>query len=265
MVRCSSRGVTIDARRISGICRVSRSAMRRSSRWPAGSRTTRASGSCSSRLVPDHEQSAFRPGTLLQTLVSHQVRFVIVGGFAGRLHGGERPTTDLDICPAWNSENLERLTGALRDLDAALRLRPDLEPTIVRPNPDLLREFSVTLWRTPAGNLDVLLGVSTAPGSLVCFPELRERATELELNDGALFVAGLEDLIAAREVANRPKDRQALHELRALRAARRLAIRDGLHQTAQAAPSPQHPARLGSPRAPAAYPTVHPRRPAGGL
>lgn len=215
--------------------------------------------------MPEHEQSEFRPGTLLGALVRHHVRFIVVGGFAGRLHGAVRPTTDLDICPAWYGENLDRLTAAMLELDATLRLRPEFEPTIVRPNPDLLREFGVTLWRTPAGNLDVLVGISTTPESVVCFPDLQKRATELTLNDSALFVAGLEDLIAAKDVANRGKDRQALPELRALRDARRVATASPPGRTRQPAPSPQILPRLGSPTAPATFPSSRSPRPAAGL
>jgi hypothetical protein len=106
-----------------------------------------------------------RADVLLEALVRHKVRFVTVGGFAGQLHGASRLTKDLDICPAWDRENLELLAAALLELDAVLRLRPELEPAIVRPNPELLREISTTLWRTPAGDVDVLIGIPNAPGA----------------------------------------------------------------------------------------------------
>ena len=170
----------------------------------------------------------FQAGILLEPLVRHRVQFVIVGGFAGVLHGATRPTSDLDICPAWHTKNLERLAAALNDLDAALRLRPELQPTIVRPNPELLRVMTATLWTCRTGNIDVLLGISDGPGSLACFPELERRATEFQLRDGALLVAALEDLVRSKEIADRAKDRQALPELRRLlEASRRSAAAQG--------------------------------------
>lgn len=167
--------------------------------------------------MTDPEPPELRADELLGALIRHGVRFVTVGGVAGQLHGARRLTKDLDVCPAWDSENLERLAAALQELDAVLRLRPELGSASVRPNPKLLREISITLWRTPAGDIDVLIGIPNAPGRVAGFRELHERATELKLRDSTILVAALEDLIRAKEIADRPKDREALPELRALR------------------------------------------------
>ncbi|MGH2835101.1 MAG: hypothetical protein ACRDLT_05270 [Solirubrobacteraceae bacterium] len=34
------------------------------------------------------------------------LRLVMVGGIAATIHGAKRATKDLDICPAWDRENL---------------------------------------------------------------------------------------------------------------------------------------------------------------
>jgi len=39
----------------------------------------------------------------------HGVEFVLVGGLASQAHGATRLTEDLDLCPPWTSENLERV------------------------------------------------------------------------------------------------------------------------------------------------------------
>jgi hypothetical protein len=200
---------------------------------------------------------------LLGALLRHKVRFVTVGGLAGRLHGAGRLTNDLDICPAWDHENLKLLADALLDLDAVLRLRPELGPAIVRPNPELLRQISITLWRTPAGNIDVLIGIPDAPGHVIGFRELEERATQLQLHDGTVLVAALEDLIRAKEVADRPKDREALPELRALLDARRPpASRNPTSE--QPPPAPPGPARSSALPYPAKRPGPYRRGPTLG-
>jgi hypothetical protein len=209
--------------------------------------------------LAEGEPPELRADILLGALMAHNVRFVTVGGVAGQLHGASRLTKDLDICPAWNRENLELLAAALRDLDAVLRFRSDLEPTIVRPNPELLREISITLWRTPAGNIDILIGIPSARSRVIRFRELHERATKLELPDGTILVAALEDLIRAHEIDDRPKDRQALPELRALlKAGRSSAPHEA--PTAWTRSAPDRPAQPG----PSRYPPERHRPHRGG-
>jgi hypothetical protein len=53
---------------------------------------------------------------LLLRLAESGVDFVVVGGFAGVLHGSAYVTRDLDICAVLTPENLEKLREALRDL-----------------------------------------------------------------------------------------------------------------------------------------------------
>src|SRR2546430_14524783 len=54
----------------------------------------------------------------------HEVKFVVVGGVSGNLHGSTTLTEDIDIAYARDRQNLERLAAALRDLGATLRGAP---------------------------------------------------------------------------------------------------------------------------------------------
>ncbi|WP_035383585.1 hypothetical protein [Ferriphaselus sp. R-1] len=50
---------------------------------------------------------------LLQKLLSKQVRFIVVGGYAVRYHGYLRATEDLDLVIEQTTENISRLREAL--------------------------------------------------------------------------------------------------------------------------------------------------------
>ena len=55
---------------------------------------------------------------LLRTLCRHDVEFVVIGGFSLAAHGHARATLDIDIVPAPDRPNLERLLAALDALKA---------------------------------------------------------------------------------------------------------------------------------------------------
>ena len=63
----------------------------------------------------------FRPRAQLAHLTAYGVDFVVVGGIAATLHGSDRDTFDLDICPAQDRGNLEALAKALIEAEARLR------------------------------------------------------------------------------------------------------------------------------------------------
>lgn len=69
---------------------------------------------------PD-QQAQFDAEPILAVLERHGVEYVIVGGYAARMHGSARPTRDIDVTPATTVENLDRLSAALRELDARIR------------------------------------------------------------------------------------------------------------------------------------------------
>src|SRR5690349_17781454 len=64
----------------------------------------------------------FAPDVLLRSLDAHGVRYVLIGGLAAVAHGSELRTADVDITPAPDEDNRERLVQALRSIDAQLRV-----------------------------------------------------------------------------------------------------------------------------------------------
>lgn len=161
---------------------------------------------------------------MFAALKRHRVRYVTVGGIAARAHGAQRMTRDLDICPAWDNENLDRLATTLRELHARVNV-PGGDPEGLQVPIDgrFLRSLELGTWRTQAGDLDTLLGVPrNGRWELARYEDLRPEARNAHVGLLVVPVAGLEDLIRSKEIADRPSDRQALIELRTLHQQARL-------------------------------------------
>lgn len=166
------------------------------------------------------EQPPLDIDRLLATLHRHDVDFVLVGGMAAIAHGALRPTADLDCLARRSAENLARLAAAMRELNARLRVAglTDAEATAL-PTPldaDALGRMQISTWRTDAGDFDVLTEIAARDGRRLRYDELAGRASVLDIHGVVVRVAALEDLIASKDWADRPKDRDALPELREL-------------------------------------------------
>ena len=154
----------------------------------------------------------FDPIVAARTLVEHRVRFVVIGGFAGRLWGSPAVTNDLDVCYSRDGENLGRLASALKELKA--RLRGVGEDVPFRLDARALEAGDHFTFETRAGNLDIL-GFPAGSGG---FEKLVRTAEEMEIDKGLrVRVASLEDLIQMKRAAGRPKDLIEVEILSALR------------------------------------------------
>ncbi|MEI7577387.1 MAG: hypothetical protein WCK51_10870 [Armatimonadota bacterium] len=51
----------------------------------------------------------------------HNVSYVVVGGYALLMQGGDLTTYDIDLCIAYDSENLDSLANALNEVGARTR------------------------------------------------------------------------------------------------------------------------------------------------
>jgi hypothetical protein len=166
----------------------------------------------------------FEPGRILEVLERHGVEYVLVGGLGARAHGATRPTGDIDCVPDSDRENLSRLAAALRELNARLRVGgmsdEESQRLPVQVDAQTLESFGSSTWMTDAGPIDVLRELRGRDGGQVPFAVLRGRGVDQEIGGVRVHVAGLDDIIASKEHADRGKDREALPELRRLRDAR---------------------------------------------
>jgi hypothetical protein len=142
--------------------------------------------------------------------VDGDVDFVVIGGVAAVLHGSARATFDLDVCFASNAENLEALGSTLVGLRAQLRGVSEAVPFV--PDAAALRRVEVLTLTTTAGDLDVLRAPSGAPR----YDVLRGHADRYDVGGFEVRVASVEDLIAMKTAAGRPKDLGDIEELEAI-------------------------------------------------
>lgn len=163
-------------------------------------------------------------GRLIAAFDRNGVEYLLCGGAAAAAYGAGRPTEDADCVVRREKSNLDRLARAMRELNARLRVdrmtddEARLLPVVLDGR--TLADLSITTWTTDAGPFDVLAGLEASDGRLVTYEELAQRATRLQGDGFSIHAAALEDIIRAKERANRPKDREALPELRAIRDAR---------------------------------------------
>jgi len=145
-------------------------------------------------------QAAFDSLRALRTLEHRDVRFVVIGGLAARLHGSPSVTNDTDICYERSAENLDRLESALRQLGATLRGAPENVP--FRLDSATLASGDHFTFTTKAGNLDCL----GTPAGVGGFDDLAEGAVTFDLESLRVLVASIDDLIRMKRAAGRPKD-----------------------------------------------------------
>lgn len=151
----------------------------------------------------------YDPEPMLRALVAHDVRFVVIGGFAATYHGSPHLTFDLDITPDRSEENLERLSAALTEIEAMVRAR-GVEPLPFGHDGRSLARVDVWKLTTPYGDLDI----SFTPPGTQGYDDLHRDAEQADVLGVRVEVASLADVVRSKEAANRPKDQITLPTLR---------------------------------------------------
>ena len=148
---------------------------------------------------------------IAEVLLRHGVAFVVIGGQAELLMGSPRVTYDVDLCYRRSEENLKRLAEALKELKPTLRGAPADLPFVIDAR-SLALGSNFTL-NTSIAPLDLLGWVEP----LGDYDALIKRAKPVRLGSLDLLVINLDDLIAVKQHINRPKDRESLMQLLAIK------------------------------------------------
>jgi hypothetical protein len=108
---------------------------------------------------PPPDELAFNPEAALRALERHGVRCVVVGAYAAQLRGvAGLVTADIDVTPALDADNLQRLAEALHELGATVRVeRHRLGPVRLPADGGLLARTPILNLHLPGiGDLDVI-------------------------------------------------------------------------------------------------------------
>jgi hypothetical protein len=135
----------------------------------------------------------------------------VIGGVALGAHGSNYATKDVDFAYAVESENLERLAAFLPTIHARVSGRPANDGFVISTM-TLQRARFLNLY-TDLGEVDVMREI----GGIDSFEGLWERAIPMDLGGFVVRVASIDDLIAMKRSANRPKDQAHIYELLALK------------------------------------------------
>jgi predicted nucleotidyltransferase len=132
-------------------------------------------------------------------LESHEVDYLIIGGYAVALHGFPRFTGDIDFFVAVNPENAAKLIEVFKAFgfgEIGINQEDFLQP-----------DFVVEIGREPR-KIQVLTGIDG-----VTFSDCRSRRVEIELQGMNLKFIGKEDLIRNKKSSARSKDLIDIDEL----------------------------------------------------
>lgn len=128
----------------------------------------------------------------VQLLNAHNVRYLVVGGYAVAFHGYPRNTKDIDIWIWPESANVDRLLRALADfgfaslgLDAADFLKPD----------------QIIQLGYPPARIDLL---TTVPG--IDFEDCYRARLEVQVGEVAVNLIDFENLKRNKRASGRPQD-----------------------------------------------------------
>jgi predicted nucleotidyltransferase len=144
---------------------------------------------------------------LLRALSEAGVEFVVVGGVAVAAHEYVRATEDVDLVPAPDHGNLDRLANVLVTLEGRLTLNAERAIGDVERQALLQgRNLSVS---TKHGDLDVIQRLPGVPS----YDTLRADAIRVEIDDLKLTVCSREHLMSMKRARGAPIDIADLERL----------------------------------------------------
>lgn len=166
------------------------------------------------------EQRPLDVELILAALDRHGVRMILIGGAAAMLHGSPSLTFDLDLVPADDSDNLNRLGRALLDLHAMPL--PDVAHELPGSDADVgdfgyvaeaLRRRPTWHLTSDGGLIDLVFRPAAYEGG---YDSLRAGAVSYRVFGYLITVAALDQIITSKRAADRPKDHATLPVLEQL-------------------------------------------------
>lgn len=148
---------------------------------------------------------------LLERLVNTGVDFVIIGGFAGVVHGCTYVTQDVDICCDFKPATLLAIQKAISDLHPVHRMTPGRQK--LELTEQTCSQFKNLYLDTDIGQLDCL-GFIDGLGD---YEAVRRESEFIEVEEMKMRVLGLDALIKTKKSMNRLRDKEAVLQLEAIK------------------------------------------------
>jgi len=148
---------------------------------------------------------------LLLKLNNANVKFVIIGGFAGVVHGCTFVTQDVDICCEFSIDNLLRLQNALSDISPVHRMTP--QKTKLELTEDNCGNYKNLYLDTDLGQLDCIGSVK----GIGDFCQVVKVSQKIDAEGQLLDVLTVDALIQAKKALDRPHDKEAIIQLEAIK------------------------------------------------
>jgi hypothetical protein len=136
---------------------------------------------------------------LLEGLSEAGIEFIVVGGLAAVIQGTPLTTMDLDIVHHQTDENIKKLFGFLKQIDAHYR-RPD--DKIIEPDEQSLGAKGHVLLSTNIGPLDVSAFIENG----YSYQDILPNSVEIEFRGHKIWVLKLETLIEWKRHSRDSKD-----------------------------------------------------------
>lgn len=157
------------------------------------------------------DETELAPVPMLEALERHRVRYVVIGGVAAQLRGAPIVTYDLDVSPARDRDNLDRLAAALLDLSGTPRIADAPASLEIPLDGAMLAGFQNLSLDTPHGQIDLVL----LPDGTRGYDDLVRAATRIRVSEELeVPVAALADVVRSKAAAGRAKDHAQLPILR---------------------------------------------------
>lgn len=143
-------------------------------------------------LPPDFKE-------FLKLLNEHEVRYLLIGGYAVGYHGYARATEDMDIWVAVQPENANKIVNVLKDFGFA---SPDLSAAL------FLQEGKIIRMGLPPIRLEITTSISG-----VMFDECYEKRILDEIDGIDVSLIDLQNLKKNKKASGRAKDLADLENL----------------------------------------------------
>ncbi|MEM6700872.1 MAG: DUF6036 family nucleotidyltransferase [Bacteroidota bacterium] len=132
----------------------------------------------------------------------HEVKYLVVGGYAVNAHGYPRYTKDIDFWLWMSEENIQKLISVIQDFGlGSLGLKIE----------DFMNPDGVVQLGFPPNRIDILVHIEG-----VKFQDCFARKSVIELENVPINFLSIEDLIIAKKAAGRLQDMADVEQLEQL-------------------------------------------------